>query len=248
MLIDPNAYRHHPDLAARIVDPSESFFRDLNLAELDQRMIDNGRGADWRYPDAVREAMRADALSGREGHPLWVFGYGSLMWDPGFRFDEVRHGTARGYSRSMCLVDRFGARGSPEAPGLMAGLAEGGSCEGLVFRIPPEMVQVESEIVWRREMIAHAYRAVFVPVDTAQGRVEALAFVADETAPYIDVNVPHETQVGYIATGQGMRGTSLEYLEKMLQQFHALEVEDPMLEGLLRDVQARLDAMAQTAP
>lgn len=248
MLIDPSAYRHHPELAARIVDPSESFFRDLNLAELDQRMIENGRGPDWRYPDTVREAMRARTLTGREGQPLWVFGYGSLMWDPGFLFDEVRHGIAQGFSRSMCLVDRFGARGSPDAPGLMAGLAEGGSCEGLVFRIPPELVARESEIVWRREMIAHAYRAVFVPVDTAQGRVEALAFVADETAENIDVAVPREVQIGYIATGQGMRGTSLEYLEKMLQQFHALEVEDPMLEGLLRDVRARIAAISQATP
>ena len=77
----------------------------------------------WRWPDAEREANRQAFFAGHEG-PVWVFAYGSLMWDPAILFDDVRPALLEGYSRAMCLVDRRGARGSAEAPGLMAELMD----------------------------------------------------------------------------------------------------------------------------
>lgn len=236
MTIPDSAYRHHPELKNLIRDPAQSYFRDLDLAQIDQRMVENGLAMPWRWTDEEREADRLRFLEGHEG-PVWVFAYGSLMWDPAIVFDEVRHAQVQGYSRSMCLVDKRGARGSAEAPGLMAGLAEGGTCEGLAFRIPADLVDAETERLWRREMIAEAYYAAYAEARTAQGTVRAICFVADSRSSFIDTDLSHETQVQYIATGEGMLGTSYEYLENTLIQFDAMKIEDPSLRALLKDVQ-----------
>ena len=236
MSIPDSAFHLHPDLKPLIRDPEQSFFRDLNLAEMDQRMVERGVPMPWRRTDEEREAIRHAFLAGHEG-PLWIFAYGSLMWDPAILFDEVRHAQVQGYSRAMCLVDNRGARGSAEAPGLMAGLAEGGTCDGLAFRIPEDQVEEETERLWRREMIAHAYEVAFAPADTAQGPIRVLCFVADHASDQIDTDLSHDKQVEYIATGEGMLGTSYEYLENMLIHFDTMHVEDPALRALLRDVQ-----------
>ncbi|WP_375174772.1 gamma-glutamylcyclotransferase [Pseudooceanicola sp.] len=236
MTIPETAFIHHPELKDLIRDPEQSFFRDLNLDEVDARMAERGVPMPWRRTDEDREANRRTFLEGHQG-PVWIFAYGSLMWDPAILFDEVRHARIVGYSRSMCLVDRRGARGSAEAPGLMAGLAPGGTCDGLVFRIPEELVEQETERLWRREMIAHAYYPDFAQAETAVGQVRALCFVADPAADMIDTALSHEQQVTYISRGEGFLGTSLEYLENMLAQFEAMKVDDPALQALLRDVQ-----------
>jgi cation transport protein ChaC len=235
MTIPDSAFIHHPELKSLIRDPEESFFRDLDLAAVDARMAERGVPMPWRRTDADREANRRAFLAGHEG-PLWVFAYGSLMWDPAILFDEVRHARIAGFCRSMCLVDRRGARGSAEAPGLMAGLAAGGTCEGLVFRIPAARVENETERLWRREMIAQAYTPAFAEAETPAGPVRAMCFVADPAADMIETGLSHDQQVRYIATGEGFLGTSLEYLENMLTQFTAMKVEDPMLSALLQDV------------
>lgn len=236
MTIPDSAFRHHPGLKNLIRDPAKSFFRDLDLEELDVRMAERGAQMPWRRPDEEREAMRVGFLDGHEG-PVWVFAYGSLMWDPAIVFDEVRRAQMQGYSRSMCLVDTRGARGSAEAPGLMAGLTEGGVCDGLAFRIPADQVEDETERLWRREMIAHAYYAAFGEAETIQGPVKAICFVADPTSDQIDTDLSYAQQVQYIATGEGMLGTSYEYLENTLIQFDAMKVDDPALRALFRDVQ-----------
>ena len=241
MTIPDTAYRHHPALKGLIRDPEQSFFRDLDVTEMDRMTIERGVPQPWRYTDEERERMRRGFFAGKPG-PIWVFAYGSLMWDPGILFDEVRHVRVAGYSRSMCLVDRQGARGSAEAPGLMAGLAEGGGCEGLAFRIPEGLEDGETERLWRREMIAHCYIPVLAPAETPQGPINVVAFVADPTAEMIDIDLPRSLQVDYIAKGQGMLGTSLEYLENTIAQFRAIGIEDEALESLLRD--ARLRAAA----
>ena len=235
MPIPDSAFRHHPSLAALVRDPEESFFRDLDMSVMDARMAERGVAMPWRRPDDEREANRRAFFAGHEG-PVWVFAYGSLMWDPALLFDEVRRARIEGYCRSMCLVDRRGARGSAEAPGLMAGLAEGGNCEGLVFRIPDALVEAETERLWRREMIAYAYVPVFARAVTPQGEVAAVAFVADPEADMIDTHLSHEDQVRFIATGEGFLGTSREYLENMLAQFDALGVADAALSVLGEDV------------
>lgn len=238
MIVSRDAYRHHPELHALVTPPEDSFFRDLDIAAMDARMAALGRPADWRRTHEDRERTRHDLLADVTG-PVWVFAYGSLMWDPAIVFDEVRHARISGYHRSMCLVDRRGPRGNEDAPGLMAGLAPGGKCDGLAFRIPADQVDHETERLWRREMIAHAYDAAMAPARTALGDINVVTFVANDATDYIDLNLPRDTQVEYIATGSGFLGTSLEYLENTVRHFQTLNIQDDALMALLADARAR---------
>jgi glutathione-specific gamma-glutamylcyclotransferase len=229
----PDPYIHHPALRGKITDPLASFFRNFKPSDLDARMKEIGRPDNWRHSDEELESARLAFLKGRLEQDLWIFAYGSLMWDPAFHFAEVRRGRALGYARRFILKDTFGARGTPENPGLMAALDVGPGCEGLVFRIARNKAEHESGMFWRRELIAYAYKPVFAKVETAFGAVEALTVIADRTSDYIRPDLSREEQVRYIATGAGFLGTSLQYIENIAGHFAALEVKDREVEELL---------------
>jgi len=235
---EQDPFVHHPVLRGKIADPFTSFFRTFRPADLDTRLRALGAPDNWRYSDAEIEGSRRTCLAGRQGRDLWVFGYGSLMWDPAIRFAEVRRATVRGYARRFCLKDTLGGRGTKKVPGLMVALDDGPACEGLAFRISGEHLDEETAILWRREQVAPAYRPVFAEVSTAGGTVEALAFVADHAAAMICPDLTRAEQVRYIATGKGFLGTSLEYLESLAAHFAALGIEDQEISGLLADARA----------
>ncbi|MGI3163667.1 gamma-glutamylcyclotransferase [Pseudooceanicola sp. 200-1SW] len=238
MPLDPAAFRHHPGLLGKIREPEDSFFRSMVPAELEAETLRRGGAPIALYSDADREAMRHATLAPHYGEDIWVFAYGSLMWDPAIYFAELRRATLPGWHRSFCLVDRSGARGTEAAPGVMAGLGPGGSCEGLVFRIDAARAEVETEVIWRREMVAPCYHAVFAPVETAQGVVQALCFVADPEAEMIEADLPHAERVRYLATGEGFLGSSRDYLEKVIAGCRDLGIDDPDLDALLAEVAA----------
>jgi cation transport protein ChaC len=121
---DPFSY--HPELRDRIADPLVSPSRALTTAKLAALVKARGLPADWWYADSAREAERAETLTGRREADLWVFGYGSLMWDPGFRFEKVRRAHVPGYARRFIPKDIYGGRGTVDAPGLMVALDKGG--------------------------------------------------------------------------------------------------------------------------
>jgi len=236
--VTDDPFRHHPALRERIAAPETSFWRGFRPADFDARFSPTGRAEDWRFSDAQIDASRRAFLAGVWGRDLWVFAYGSLMWDPGFRFAEVRRGRVAGFARRFCLYDDKGGRGSPEAPGLMAALdhvtsGEALACEGLVFRIAADGFDAETEILWRREMIAHAYRPIMIPALTAQGPVTALTFVADHSAPMIRTDLSLAEQARLLATGRGVLGTSLHYIETLAGQLEALGIVDADVAGLL---------------
>ena len=141
------------------------------------------------------------------------------MWDPAVHFAEVRRAHVAGYARRFILKDTFGARGTPELPGVQAALDVGAGCDGLAFRIARERVEEETGYIWRRELIAPAYTPVFVEAATAAGPIEALAMVADHAAEDIRPDLAHAEQVRYLATGAGFLGTSLQYIETLAAQF-----------------------------
>ncbi|HSG33714.1 MAG TPA: gamma-glutamylcyclotransferase [Sphingomonadaceae bacterium] len=164
------------------------------------------------------------------------------MWDPAFRFSEVRRGRAPEHARCFILKDSFGARGTREAPGLMAALDAGPGCEGLLFRIEGKNVDAETEILWRREKAGPAYIPAFINVTASGQPVEALTFVADHSADVIEAGITREEQIHFIATGNGFLGTSLEYLTNIHSQFMALGIVDDEVSALLREVQAYMES------
>lgn len=204
-------------------------------------MRDHGLPGDWWYSDDEREALRARALDGHAGD-LWIFAYGSLMWDPAFRFAEVRRAHAPGHQRRFILKDVHGARGKEDEPGLMAALDTGAGCNGLAFRIAVDEVEAETEILWRREQVLPAYNAEFIDVDLPDTRVSALTFVADLDADVIAGDLTREEQIRYFATGNGFLGASLDYLVNIESHFEKLDIIDDDVIALLRDTRAYIAA------
>jgi cation transport protein ChaC len=244
MLLPPDAFIHVPALAGRILDPEKSYFRTARdrLVELDRIARQNGYPENWRLTDEAREATRTMALAGR-GTDLWVFAYGSLMWDPAIHIVEIRMATLEGFHRSFCLKSRMG-RGSAESPALMAALDRGGTCGGLAFRIPSQYVDRETEILWLREMLAGSYVPIFVSIETPQGPLEALTFeINRECDRYVELDIEETARL--IATGRGFRGTSLEYLENVAERLDLLGLHDSVIDDLLRRARLCLEPGAQ---
>lgn len=241
MLLPPEAFTHVPALAGKILEPEKSYFRlsHARLAELDRVARQNGYPENWRLSDEAREANRTTVLHGRNDADLWVFAYGSLMWDPAVRIAEIRTAALEGFHRRFCLKIEIG-RGSADKPALMAGLDHGGICRGLAFRIPAAHVDQETELLWMREMLAGSYVPTFLPVETPQGSVEALTFVINrDSHRYVQLEIDETARL--IATGRGVRGTSLEYLENLADRLDLLGLGDPELNELRRRVRQLLE-------
>jgi cation transport protein ChaC len=176
------------------------------------------------------------------GRDLWVFGYGSLMWDPAFLFAEIRRATLAGYRRRFTLRLTIG-RGSLGYPGLMLSLETGeGACEGLAFRIDATHADAESTILWRREMIRGAYLPVLLPVHTPQGPVTALVFAVNAAHPEHVGELPLAETAVCIARGAGLLGTNRGYLEQLAAQLQALAIDDAYVSKLLQQVRAVSEA------
>ncbi len=244
MLLPPEAFTHVPALAGKIVEPEKSFYRLTRdrLKEFDRVAQQNGYPANWRLTDEQREATRAAVLAGR-GADLWVFAYGSLMWDPGIHIVEIRTATLHGFHRSFCLKSRIG-RGSAENPALMAALDRGGTCNGLALRIPAEHVDRETELLWMREMVTGSYVPMLVPIETPQGNVEALTFeINRQSDRYVQLDIDETAR--FMATGRGFRGTSLEYLENVAERLDLLGLSDPAINDLHLRVRQVLEPRPQ---
>ncbi len=233
-------FTHHPALRCLVRDPQESFFRNFKPSDLDERMKALGRADGWRHSDEDVEAARLSFLADHFDHDLWIFAYGSLMWDPGFRFAEVRRARAPNHARKFILKDNFGARGSPQSPGLMAALDAGDGCEGLAFRIPANEVHHESGVFWRRELLGHAYKPAILKIETGLGDIDALTVLANHEAEVICPHLTREEQICYLANGRGFLGTSMEYLENIAAHFSALGIEDREVDELLAGARRRL--------
>lgn len=236
-------FRHHPGLRGKITPADQSFFRDMDLDLVDARAAEAGRPAGWRTPCEIREAERQAFLDGRWNEDLWVFGYGSLMWDPAMDFIEVRRSRTDRYSRSFCLWDE-GGRGSVERPGLMLAIDQGPGCEGLAFRISADKLDRETFILFRREMIARAYEPVWLMLETELGPLEALTFAANHENERIVPGIPMEKQAGMIAGAEGFLGTNHDYLANVHKHLDLLGVRDPYISELY----ARVEALRKAAP
>jgi len=233
---------HHPELRDKISDPLTSPSRALTTAKLAALAKARSLPVNWWYSDSEREAERAEILAGRRGTDLWVFGYGSLMWDPALRFEEVRRAHVTSYARRFILKDIYGGRGTVDAPGLMVALDSGEKCDGLAFRISRENIEEETKVLWQRERIGPAYVPVFVEAITADSRMTALTFVADHEADLIDATLTRAQQIEYCATGTGFMGTSLDYLRNISRQFAALGIQDDEVSELLRETEAYIQS------
>jgi glutathione-specific gamma-glutamylcyclotransferase len=163
---------------------------------------------------------------------VWVFGYGSLMWNPAFDYAERRVGVIRGWHRRFCLWLEMG-RGSPANPGLMLALDRGGACRGVAFRIPARDVRHELLLIWRREMFGTAYLARWVHVHTEGATVPAITFVVNRMHPRYTGRLDDAKAAMHIASASGALGTCAAYLHNTLEHLESLGIRDAGLQRIV---------------
>lgn len=186
----------------------------------------------------VREPGSFARLEVPKDEDFWVFGYGSLMWDPGFPFKEARPALLRGYHRRFCVYShRY--RGTPQRPGLVLGLDQGGSCHGMAYRICCTTTEQVLDYLWEREMITGVYHPRWLKLDLEFGRVEAVGFVVDRAHVQYTGKMTPETTAGLILQGHGRRGACHDYLRNTVRHLEQLGIHDRALSHLLDIVEDR---------
>ena len=163
---------------------------------------------------------------------LWVFGYGSLMWRPGFHHDERRIATTRGYHRALCVYSHV-HRGTPERPGLVLGLDLGGSCKGIAFRVPAAMRQATITYLREREQVTLVYREISVRARLDDGRnVAALCYAVDRTHAQYTGRLERDELERLVIQGRGVSGANPEYVRNTHAHLEELGIRDDVLEWL----------------
>ncbi|MFQ5566181.1 MAG: gamma-glutamylcyclotransferase [Paracoccaceae bacterium] len=177
---------------------------------------------------------------------FWVFGYGSLMWKPGFDVAEARMARLAGYKRAFALSSVH-YRGTPELPGLVLGLdwSPAAECIGMALRIAAGEADEVRHYLAERELVSRAYFEVSHPITLlcpgpGEGeRVDAICFILDRTHPQYAGGMALEDQAAVIGAAAGPTGTNRDYLFKTVEHLRELGVEDPELFELERLVRAR---------
>jgi len=166
--------------------------------------------------------------------PLWVFGYGSLVWNPGFAWSARQIARLDGFHRSFCMRS-IHHRGTVEDPGLVLALdaAEGGQCAGVAFEIAPQIAEETLEYLRARELISVAYLETWQTVALADGRqVEAVVYVIDRAHGQYCGGLSLEDQARIIARAVGGRGPNCEYLHQTAAHLADLGLADAELDWL----------------
>lgn len=163
---------------------------------------------------------------------LWVFGYGSLIWRPGFAFEESVQARLHGYHRSLCIFSHV-HRGTPEQPGLVLGLDRGGVCRGLAFRVAAGHAEPTIAYLREREQATSVYLERRLPLRLVDGRqVTAVAYVADRRHLQYAGRLPPEALLALVRQGRGSSGENPDYVLQTHEHLRRMGVYDPVLAAL----------------
>lgn len=188
-------------------------------------------GIRLRTPEEMGHTLRVILGEHEEGKDLHVFGYGSLMWNPGLEHSHSAPAKVFGWHRRFCIRSLIG-RGAPATPGLMLALDRGGSCSGMVFRIEALKVPDELELLWRREMTWGSYNARWVTAWRGTESVRALTFVVDRGQERYLKPLPPKETARLIDTGCGHLGTCRAYFDATMAKLRELGIKDGGMEEL----------------
>jgi glutathione-specific gamma-glutamylcyclotransferase len=167
--------------------------------------------------------------------PLWVFAYGSLMWNPGFRTPETQAARLDGFHRAFCIYSEH-YRGTPRKPGLILGLLAGGSCRGLAHRLPARSYAGVRRYLWQREIENDGvYVEEIRPLHLADGRtVPALVYLADRAHRQFAGKLPLARSIELVRQGRGATGSNIDYVRNTVAHLRELGLRDKTLEALAR--------------
>jgi len=220
--------RRHVDLVQRAIpDPGPKLLPGFRAA------------TDADYAEAV-DGMLASC----PGEDFWLFGYGSLIWNPETAFEEKRLARAMGWHRRFCLGPDYRYRGSHDRPGLMMALDRGGQCAGMVYRLPQKGLEAELHRLIRRELsqLPSAFPWRWINVRTEQGSLRALTFAMDRKNPRYVAGLSDEEIAAVLASACGFRGSMAEYLFSTITMLENLGIHDRNLWRLQALVAERIEA------
>jgi cation transport protein ChaC len=166
-------------------------------------------------------------------HENWVFGYGSLMWNPGFRFTERRRAVVHGYHRSLCMLSHM-YRGTQDRPGLVLGLDIGGACHGIAFRVADEDWEETADYLRAREQVTYMYLELTKPVRLVgeERKVSALFYAVNRGHRQYAGRLSLEDQLHYVRQGHGQSGSCVDYVLNTVQHLREAGIRDHPLERL----------------
>lgn len=163
---------------------------------------------------------------------FWVFGYGSLMWRPGFEHVETARARLHGYRRALCIVSRV-HRGTPERTGLVLGLDRGGSCVGVAFRVENHLRDSVTAYLRERELVTNAYQERLVPARLGDGRsVEVLTYVVDRDHPQYSGALDVADAADQVRHAVGQSGRNDDYVFNTVEHLQQLGIRDHWLESV----------------
>lgn len=226
-----------PDLVARCLRSEPDLGPDPDFPRATEAEIDN----------LVARLLASEHAKG----PIWVFAYGSLIWNPAFNFVQDRRGLAQGWHRSFCL-DLKRWRGTPERLGLMLALARGGRCAGVLRRLDPasQAADVERLVKWEIEAAEDLTMARWIPVATSEGVQPALVFWAGPSGKGVSHRLAPEVAARRIAQACGHYGSNAEYLQRTVAGLAEHGIRDRALWRLQALVAAEIrswDAVATSS-
>jgi glutathione-specific gamma-glutamylcyclotransferase len=209
-----------------------------------EQLRDGSQLAEWRasalpgsyiLTDEEIDASLRRCLSQRPvDADVWIFGYGSLIWNPAFEFVEKDVSLMQGWHRRFCIWTMTG-RGSPETPGLALALDRGGSCKGIAFRLKESTVEEELTILWRREMVSGVYEARWIDAELRYQRgkkIRVLAFVANRQHARFTNTLSGAQIADRIMAARGSFGSNLEYFTNTFEHLKKFGIRDTGLDRI----------------
>jgi len=185
-----------------------------------------------RLGGAARVRLRPKSADAAQPGDLWVFGYGSLMWRPGFGFVERQGALVHGWRRSLCVYSHV-YRGTRERPGLVLGLDRGGACRGVAFRVAAAQSAPTIDYLREREQVTGVYLERRVLAHLADGTTAtALTYVADRSHAQYAGRLEREELLNLVAHGVGASGSNVDYVLNTEAHLRESGVADPTLEWL----------------
>jgi cation transport protein ChaC len=226
---------------ARLID--RDFLESGGLEAMVRRL--GGRTRLWSK--AQREESLRETLAARPPGPVWLFCYGSLIWNPMITPAARRRLRVIGWHRAFCL-HAPGVRGTPENPALLLGLDQGGVCEGVALEIDETRLGPDLALIWRREMLTGSYQPRWVRALDGEGALHTvLTFVMDRQSPAY-VRLDETATAARIAAAVGELGSNAEYLLKTAAALRESGIDDPEMQRLETRVTALLAEIAAPAP
>jgi cation transport protein ChaC len=196
-------------------------------------------------PEQRHASLQMTLAKRPDNSPVWIFGYGSLMWNPVFEAEELRPASLPGWHRAFCLR-LIAGRGTVAQPGRMLALKAGGRTTGLAFRLSETSLHEELELLWKREMLTGCYIPTWseLTLDGDQ-KVTALAFVMDPHHPFYEADTRTQVIAPLIACASGPLGTNAQYLFALEHELKNYGMHDECMSELVHRVRQLLQLQAE---